>query len=105
MIERDHGQCKALNDEYIGTVIKGDASRPGILRQADPENLDVEFAPNAPAAGRRLDSVRLPRGSLIIAHAGGDRVSGAETVLEPGERYLVAVEAAVNEEVMNLFRG
>jgi Trk K+ transport system NAD-binding subunit len=32
-------------------------------------------------------------------------VGSAETALEPGDRYLVAVEAAVNEEVMNLLRG
>jgi len=186
VIERDHGRCKALNDEYVGTVIEGDASRPDILRQADPERcdvlvaltgdtatnlgicmaadqmtdvrtvmrvsdpaaveayadlvdgvvypeesgsravvnellgagvrsiesvggdleiLEVEIAPGAPAAGRRLETVGLPTGSLVIAHAGGDRVSGAETVLEPGDRYLVAVEAAVNAEVMNLLRG
>lgn len=186
IIERDHARCKDLNDEYIGTVIEGDASHPDILRQADPDRcdvlvaltgetatnlgiclaasemtdvrtvmrvtdpevatgyadlvdgvvypeeagsravvnellgggvrslesiggdleiLDVEVAPGAPAAGRRLDSVHLPKGTLIIADAGGDRVSGADTVLEPGDRYLVAVEAAVNEEVMNLLRG
>ena len=186
IIERDHGRCKKLNDEYIGTVIEGDASRPSILRQADPDRCDVlvaltgdtatnlgicmaasemtdvrtvmrvsdpeaatEYADlvdgivfpeesgsravvnellgggvrsvesiggdleilevriteDAPAAGRKLANVRLPKGSLIISHAGGDRVSTAETVLEPGDRYLVAVEAAVNEEVMNLLRG
>jgi trk system potassium uptake protein TrkA len=71
----------------------------------DLEILDVQISPDAPAAGRRLDSVSLPTGSLVIAHAGGDRVSGAETMLEPGDRYLVAVEAAVNEEVMHLLRG
>jgi trk system potassium uptake protein TrkA len=186
IIERDHGRCKALNDAYIGTVIEGDASRPAVLEQADPDRCDVLVAltgdtatnlgicmaagqmtdvrtvmrvtepdaaqeygglvdsvvypedagsravvnellgdgvttieavggdleilavtvsPEAPAAGRQLANVALPKGSLIIAHAGGDRVSTAETVLEPGDRYLVAVEAAVTDEVMNLLRG
>jgi trk system potassium uptake protein TrkA len=186
IIERDHGRCKTLNDEYIGTVIEGDASRPGILRQADPDRcdvlvaltgdtatnlgicmaasrmtdvrtvmrvsdpaaieeygdlvdgvvypeesgsravvnellgggvrsvediggeleiLEVQITPEAPAAGRRLDTVGFPKGSLVIAHADGARVSGSETVLEPGDRYLIAVEAAVNDEVMNLLRG
>lgn len=186
IIERDHGRCKSINNEYVGTVIEGDASRPRILRQADPERcdllaaltgdtatnlgicmaaselsgvrvvmrvsdpeavtdyedlvdgivypeepgaravvneligdgvrsvesiggdleiLEVEVRPNAPAAGRKLKDTNLPKGSLIIAHANGDRVSTAETILEPGDRYLVAVEAAVNEEVMNLLRG
>jgi trk system potassium uptake protein TrkA len=186
IIERDHGRCKRINDEYVGTVIEGDASRPKILRQADPDRCDVlaaltgdtatnlgicmaaaemtdarvvmrvtdpesvedyeplvddivypeepgtravvnelvgggvrsiesvggtleilavEITPGAPAAGRQLENTSLPRGSLIISKANGDRVSTAETVLEPGNRYLVAVEAAVNEEVMNLLRG
>lgn len=186
LIERDHGRCKTINDEYIGTVIEGDASRPKILKQADPnrcdilaaltgdtatnlgicmaakemtdvrvvmrvtdpesiedyqplvdgivypeepgarsvvnelvgsgvrsiesvggnlEILEVEITPSAPAAGRKLKNTSLPRGSLIIAHANGDRVSTADTILEPGDRYLVAVEAAVNDEVMNLLRG
>jgi trk system potassium uptake protein TrkA len=186
IIEKDHGRCKAINNEYVGTVIEGDASKPSILKQADPDRCDVlvaltgdtatnlgicmaasemtavrtvmrvddpdaaaeygdlvdgivypeepgtraivnevvgggvrsieavggtleileiEVAPDAPAAGRNLASVNFPKGSLIIAHAGGDRVSTAETVLEPGDSYLVAVEADVNEEVMNLLRG
>jgi trk system potassium uptake protein TrkA len=186
LIERDHGRCKQINDEYVGTVIEGDASNPQILKQADPDRcdvlaaltgetatnlgiclaaaemtearvvmrvddpeaveeyrslvdhivypeepgaraivnelvgggvrsiesvggnleiLEVQITPNAPAAGRTLKDTSLPRGSLIIAHADGDRVGSAETVLEPGDRYLVAVEAAVNEEVMNLLRG
>jgi len=186
IIERDHGRCKRLNNEYVGTVIEGDASRPGVLRQADPgrcdvlvaltgdtatnlgicmaasklsevrtvmrvadpeavteysdlvdgivypeevgsravgnellgagvrsiesvggnlDILEVQISPDAPAAGRSLDSISFPKGSLVIAHANGDRVSTAETVLEPGDRYLVAVEAAVTEEVMQLLRG
>jgi len=186
IIERDHGRCKTINDHYVGTVIEGDASRPSVLRQADPDQcdvlaaltgdmatnlgicmaaqrmtdvrtvmrvndpeaaeefrdvvdsvvypdepgaravvnelvgdgvrsvesiggdleiLDIEVAPDAPAAGRSLANVSFPQGVVIIADASGDRVSTAETVLEPGNRYLVAVEAAVNDEVMNLLRG
>ncbi|MFB6192171.1 MAG: TrkA family potassium uptake protein [Haloarculaceae archaeon] len=186
IVERDHGRCKAINDEYVGTVIEGDASRPKILRQTDPERcdvlaaltgdtatnlgicmaakemadvrvvmrtdeatdaeeyeplvdgivspddpgaravanelvgdgvrsvegiggrlevVDVEVDPEAPAAGRRLDQVRLPRGSLIIADANGGRISTAETVLEPGTRYLVAVESDLMDEVLNVLRG
>jgi trk system potassium uptake protein TrkA len=41
IIERDHGRCKTINDEYVGTVIEGDASRPKILEQVDPDRCDV----------------------------------------------------------------
>jgi trk system potassium uptake protein TrkA len=186
LIERDHGRCKYINNKYVGTVIEGDASKPSILKQADPnrcdvlaaltgdtatnlgicmaaakmtdvrvvmrvadpeaideyqdlvdgivyteepgaravvnellgggvrsieavggnlEILEIEITPDAPAAGRTLQNTSLPTGCLVIAHANGDRVSSAETVLEPGNRYLVAVETGVNEEVMNLLRG
>lgn len=186
IIERDHGRCKTINDQYIGTVIEGDASKPSILRQADPDRcdvlaaltgdtatnlgicmaagkmteirtvmrvddrdgaeeyvdlvdtivhpdepgaravvnevlgggvrsveavgadleiLEVQISQSAPAAGRQLDTVNFPQGSLVIADASGGRVSGAETVLEPGDSYLVAVESAVTAEVLTLLRG
>jgi trk system potassium uptake protein TrkA len=186
IIERDHSRCKLINNEYVGTVIEGDASRPEILKQSDPvrcdvlaaltsdpatnlgiclaagemtdvrtvmrvddtpaaeaykslvdgvvatgepgvrtvvnelvgdgvrsieaiggdlEIVEVTVAPGAPAAGRTLEDTNFPRGSLIIAHANGERISTADTVLEAGDRYLVAVEADVTDEVMNLLRG
>jgi trk system potassium uptake protein TrkA len=71
----------------------------------DVEVLEVEIAEDAPAAGRTLREVRLPRGSLIVVDYHGNRIGGPETVLEPGEWYVVAVEHGVSDEVMNLLRG
>lgn len=71
----------------------------------DVEILEVEIAEDAPVAGKPLDEVRLPRGSLIIVDAAGEHIGGPGTVLEPGKRYVVAVEADVSDEVMNLLRG
>lgn len=186
VIERDPQRCEQIAQEYVATVIEGDAARPSVLRQADlprrdlvvavtntpstnlavcmaakriapeirtvmrtiyedseaeyedfvddvvlPEAagaravmsvveggvrsieqvsgdleiVEVEIAPDAPAAGKALEAIRFPRGSLIIADAEGGRIGGPETVLEAGERYLVAVEADVADEVMNLLRG
>jgi trk system potassium uptake protein TrkA len=185
LIEESETRGDRLSDEYVGTVIQGDASRPEIIRQAQPDRCDViaaltddetanfatcmaaqrmadvrtlmrvsgepdelyeeyvdalvfpeqlgaraavneiegggvrtieevagdleiveiEIAEDAPAAGKSLQDVGLPRGSLIIVEAGGDRIGGPETVLEAGGRYLVAVESEVADEVMNLLRG
>ncbi|KAB1196724.1 MULTISPECIES: TrkA family potassium uptake protein [Haloferax] len=69
------------------------------------EVVEVEVAEDAPVAGKRLDEVRLPRGSLIIVDYRGDRLGGPDTVLEAGHRYVLAVESPVADEVMNLFRG
>jgi trk system potassium uptake protein TrkA len=69
------------------------------------EIVEVEVHEEAPVAGKRLDEVRLPRGSLVIVDSRGGRVGAADTVLEPGRRYFVAVESEVADEVMNLLRG
>ncbi|MDX1745283.1 MAG: TrkA family potassium uptake protein [Halobacteriales archaeon] len=186
VIERNHERCERIAQEYVATVIEGNAARPSVLRQADLERRDlvaavtntqatnlavcmaakrispeirtvmrtiyedseaeyaefvddvvlpeaagaravmsvveggvrsveqvsgdleiveIEVAEGAPAAGKTLKATRFPRGSLIIAHAEGGRFGGPETVLEPGARYLVAVESDVADEVMNLLRG
>ena len=185
IVESDAQRCERLSDEYVGTVIEGDASRPSILAQAQPERADaiaavtgneptnfaiamaaqrmadihtvmrvesepdelydeyvddiafpeaigsrvvanqlsgpgvrtleevsgnleiveVELADGAPAAGTTLSEVRLPRGSLIVVDHEGERLGGPETVLESGNRYIIAVETSVVDEVLNLLRG
>ncbi|MBX0295815.1 potassium channel family protein [Haloarcula nitratireducens] len=185
LIERDPDRSERVAAEYVASIIEGDAARPAVLRQAQPDRcdaiaavtddeatnfavcmaaqrmadlhtvmridgdpdelypqyvdgvvstasltaratvnevvgggvrsieevggrveiLEVEIAEDAPAAGKSLAEIRLPQGSLIIVDADGDRIGGPETVLEPGERFLVAVEEAVTDEVMNLLRG
>ena len=186
IVEADHDRCEALTDEYLATIIEGDASRPEIHRQTQPgrsdvvaaltddettnfatcmaaqrmapqvrtvmrisespdelyeeyvdglvfperlgaraatneiagsgvrtiedvagnvEIVEVEITENAPVANKRLDEVRLPRGSLIIVDYQGNRLGGPDTVLEVGHRYVVAVESDVVDEVMNLMRG
>jgi trk system potassium uptake protein TrkA len=69
------------------------------------EVMEVEVAEGAPVAGRSLAEVALPRGSLVVSDGDGDRIAGSETVLEAGRSYVVAVEPAVSDEVMNLMRG
>jgi len=41
VIEDDPDLVQSLSDEYIATVIEGDATRPGILQQADLERTDA----------------------------------------------------------------
>ncbi|WP_276259507.1 potassium channel family protein [Haloglomus litoreum] len=185
VVEEDPDRVEALSDEYIATVIQGDATRPSILEQAGldradalaaltgrtgvnlatcmvatrlesgletvmrtdrevgdeyagfvdavtfPERagaratanaiehdvqtlteatgaldiLEVRVAEGAPVAGRALADVALPRGSLVVSDAAGDTIAGPETVLEPGQSYVLAVAPDVADEVMNLMRG
>lgn len=70
---------------------------------ADLDIMHVRVAESAPAAGKSLAEVRFPEGTLIISD--GDRVATSDLVLEPGERYLLAVEPDVVDEVVQLLRG
>jgi trk system potassium uptake protein TrkA len=70
---------------------------------SDLEIMHVRVAEGAPVAGKSLTEVRFPKGTLVISD--GDRVASSELVLEPGERYLLAVEPDVVDEVVQLLRG
>lgn len=185
VIEVDPDQTAALSDEYIATVIEGDATEPDVLEQGNLERADVvaaltgktgdnlaiclmanrlnqdvqtvmrtdrdvedqyselvdeviftesagaraaanaierdvraltditgeleileiRVAEGAPVANRSLAEVALPRGSLVVSDADGDRIAGSDTRLEPGRTYIIAVEPDVSDEVMNLMRG
>jgi trk system potassium uptake protein TrkA len=186
VVEEDPDRCADIAEDYVATVIEGDATNPDILRQADvaaadvvagltgkrginlgvcllaqrltdvrtvvrvdsaeaaegyeglvddvvfPERLgalsavnaitgvevyalqdvmgeldiyEITVSEEAPVAGKRLVDVGLPKGSLVVSDADGDDVAGSETVLDAGRTFLVAVEPAVADEVMQLFRG
>ena len=186
IIEREEAVINSIADEWVATVIAGDATNPNIIEQAGIEDADViaaltgetglnlavclaaaELSPairtvaridraagesytrfvdslvfperagartaanvvigsdvqtladitatldimlirvgdDAPAAGKQLSEVRFPDGTLIISDSEGDQVASRETTLTAGDRYLVAVEPAVVDEVMNLLRG
>jgi trk system potassium uptake protein TrkA len=67
--------------------------------------MQIRVAEGAPAAGRPLSKIRFPSGTLVISGEEGGHVARPDTTLEPGKRYVVAVEPDVVDEVVNLFRG
>lgn len=44
VVEREQQRADRISDDYVATVITGDATRPSILRQADPGASDVVAA-------------------------------------------------------------
>lgn len=44
VVERDPDRCRAISDEYLATVIEGDASNPELLEQASVDRADVVAA-------------------------------------------------------------
>src|SRR6056297_418085 len=186
IIERDDEVVTDIADEWVATVVEGDATNPDVIEQAGIERADVvaaltgemglnlavcmaakELSPGirtvarieratgesylrfvdavvfperagarlaaneilgsdvqtladvtgtldimlvrveegAPAAGKRLADVRLPRGALVVSDRNGERIAGPDTTLSPGHHYVVAVEPDVADEVMNLLRS
>lgn len=71
----------------------------------DLELMEVRVAESAPAAGRTLDEVSLPRGALVVTDTRTGQFPTAETTLEPGVQYVLAVQVGVADEVVRLLRG
>lgn len=186
IVERDEQVASDIGDEWMATVIGGDATNPDIIEQADVQNADAiaaltgetgvnlavcmaakELSPDvrtvarierttgetytrfvdavvfperagarlaaneiigsdvqtlselvgtidvmlirvgegAPAAKKQLTDVRFPKGTLVVSTEEGERIAGSETTLTPGQRYVVAVEPDVADEVLNLMQG
>lgn len=96
---------QSLGGDHAADSLTGEDTRTLIYPTADLDILEVTVTESAPVAGRRLDEVALPAGSLLISTADREELAGPETVLEADERYVIAVESDVVDEVMNLMRG
>jgi len=94
-----------LGGDHAADLLTGEDIRTLVYPTADLDIIEVTVTESAPVAGRRLDAVALPAGSLLISTADREKLAGPETVLEANERYILAVESAVVDEVLNLMRG
>jgi trk system potassium uptake protein TrkA len=94
-----------LSANTAADLLSGDEVRTIVGRHHDLEILEIEVGADAPVAGHTLGEISLPAGSLVISDRNRTRIARADTVLESGERYIVGVEPAVIDEVLNLFRG
>ncbi|EMA23240.1 potassium channel family protein [Haloarcula amylolytica] len=94
-----------LGGDYAADILTGEDIRTLVYPTAELDIIEVNVSPSAPVAGRRLDEIALPSGSLLISTADRTELAGADTVLEPDERYILAVETDVVDEVLNLMRG
>ena len=94
-----------LGGDHAADILTGEDIRTLVYPTAELDILEVSVAPSAPVAGRRLDEIALPSGSLLISTADRTELAGPDTVLEPDERYILAVETDVVDEVLDLMRG
>jgi len=185
IIERNPDRVRSVADEYIATIIEGDATDPNILQQADLQSTDVvaamtdtmgtnftvctlakemnsdlktvmrsfhehsdyyrghadelvtpekagarmaanaiedgmrslepaagdielfevRVAAGAPIAGKSLTDISLPTDSLVVSNVTEGAIVGGDTVMNPGDTFVVAVKPSVVDEVTRLFRG
>lgn len=92
--------ARVMTNAVEGAGMRSMEGAPG-----DLEFLEIEVADQAPVAGRSLADVSLPEGTLVVSAASGDRIAGSDTELVAGQRYVVAVEPGLADEVRQLFRG
>jgi len=117
-VMRTERELDAEYDDLVGDVIFTEAAGARVAANAVERDvrtladvtgtldiMELTVARGAPVAGKSLADIALPRGSLVVSDADGDRIAGSETTLEAGQTYIVAVEPAVSDEVLNLFRG
>jgi len=69
------------------------------------EIIEVEVAESAPAAGKAVEQVALPEGSLIISVLRGGKgfVPNAETVIEAGDEVLLVLDPGLEEAITEQF--
>jgi trk system potassium uptake protein TrkA len=94
-----------LSGDYAADILTGEDVRTLVHPTGNLDIVEVTITESAPVAGRRLDEIALPEGSLLISAADREELAGPETVLEADERYIVAVESDVADEVLRLMRG
>jgi trk system potassium uptake protein len=75
------------------------------LRDEKLEIIEVEVAPEAPAAGVRVMDIDLPEGSLIISvlRDGSGFVPKADTVIEGGDEVLLVLDPGLETSITQQF--
>jgi trk system potassium uptake protein TrkA len=75
------------------------------LRDEQLEIIEVEVTATSPAAGRSVQDMQLPDGSLIISLLRGGRgfVPKADTVIQPGDEVLLVLDPGLEEAITAQF--
>jgi trk system potassium uptake protein TrkA len=75
------------------------------LRDEQLEIIEVEVGASSPAAGRSVQDMQLPDGSLIISLLRGGRgfVPKADTVIQPGDEVLLVLDPGLEEAITAQF--
>jgi trk system potassium uptake protein TrkA len=77
------------------------------LRDEQLEIIEIEVSKSAPAAGKQVQEVNLPDGSLIISvlREGRGFVPKADTVIEADDEVLLVLDPGLEESITAQFTG
>jgi trk system potassium uptake protein TrkA len=96
--------------DLILRLIEHEVPRYGLvhllaLEEEKLEIIELEVAPESPAAGKRVSEVDLPEGCLIISVLRGREgfVPKADTVIEGGDEVLLVLDPGLEEEITPQF--
>jgi trk system potassium uptake protein TrkA len=97
--------------DLILRLIEHEVPRYGLVHLLDlPEErleiIEVVVADGAPAAGRRINQLNLPDGSLVVAvlrSEGGGFVPKADTLIEAGDEVLLVLDPGLEDAITQHF--
>ena len=96
--------------DLILRLIEHEVPRYGLVHLLDlPEErleiIELVVSDDAPAAGRRIEEIDMPDGSLVVAvlRPEGGFVPKADTRIEPGDEVLVVLDPGLEEEITRAF--
>ena len=96
--------------DLILRLIEHEVPQYGMIHLLDLEEERLEIielivGEKAPVAGKRVDEVALPDGSLIISilRSGGGFVPKADSVIEPGDEVLVVLDPGLEPAITAQF--
>jgi trk system potassium uptake protein TrkA len=77
------------------------------LRKENLEIVEFQIAPGSPAAGKRVDELRLPPSARLISimREGGAEIAVGSTLLRPGDQALAVLEPGSEQELRTVLLG
>jgi trk system potassium uptake protein len=98
--------------DLILRLIEHEVPQYGLVHLLDlPEErleiIELEVTPGAPAAGKRVQDIAMPDGSLIISvlREGGGFVPKGDTVIEVGDEVLLVLDPGLEADITSQFLG
>jgi len=96
----EHAGARVAVDLALGAPVQPIADLTTHL-----EVVALEATAGAPAAGKALADILIPTEATVIADMDGEELADGETVVTPGNRYLIATQPTVADDLKKLFRG